>query len=194
MLYCLHGKLIYSRPVFDVHPIVAYYSRCQFLFASKDELLTVIRFTDFQVNEILKDGEIAHLTDFYNNSRELARATSQSAATPPNNRNPSQPNEPMRTAGKGDVAVTSQECAAEEKSRTQVEEPPKHSISEPDKKALVDLLGQKTAEELIEFYAKIQQNPKAAPKTRGDVSIPTIGDKSRRSQVHGVSRPSSIDG
>ncbi|KAI1153070.1 pseudouridine synthase [Nemania diffusa] len=146
------------------------------------------RFTDFQVNEILKDGEIAHLTDFYNNSRELARATSQSAATPPNNRNPSQPNEPMRTAGKGDVAVTSQECAAEEKSRTQVEEPPKHSISEPDKKALVDLLGQKTAEELIEFYAKIQQNPKAAPKTRGDVSIPTIGDKSRRSQVHGEIR------
>jgi tRNA pseudouridine13 synthase len=155
--------------------------------------LTATRFTDFQVNEITKDGEIVHLTDFYNNSRELVRATSQSATASPSVQNPSQSNEPMRTAGKDDSAVTSQECAAEEKPHTQTEEPPKDSIAESDRNTLVDLVGQKTAEELILFYAKIQQNPKAAPKAHGDVSIPTIGEKSRRSQVHGVSRPSSID-
>ncbi|KAI1168601.1 pseudouridine synthase [Nemania serpens] len=94
----------------------------------------------------------------------------------------------MRTAGGGDTAATSQERAVEEGPNTQVEEQPKDSIVESDKNALVDLVGQTTAESLTIFYAKIQQNSKAAPKTYGHVSIPTIDDKAQRSRVHGEIR------
>ncbi|KAJ8127344.1 hypothetical protein O1611_g6292 [Lasiodiplodia mahajangana] len=150
---------------------------------------TRTRFTDFQVNEITKDGEVVHLSDFHNNSRELARATSQSATTPPPvSQRPPQTDEPVRTVDEGAITIANKECPVEAKPDTQVEEPPKDSINESDKNALVDLVGLKTAEELINFYAKIQQNPKAAPKAQGDVSIPAIGDKSRRSQVHGEIR------
>lgn len=73
-----------------------------------------------------------------------------------------------------------------------VEEQPQDSIAESDKNALVELLGQTTAESLTAFYSKIQQNSKAAPKTHGNVSIPTIEDKAQRSRVHGVSELGSI--
>ncbi|KAI0097630.1 pseudouridine synthase [Nemania sp. FL0031] len=149
---------------------------------------TRTRFTDFQVNEITKDGEVVHLSDFHNNSRELARATGQTAATTPAAQKPSQSNKPVRTVDESMTAATKKERATEAKPSSQAGELPKDSINEPDKNVLVDLVGSKTAEELIGFYAKIQQNPKAAPKTQGDVSIPAIGDKSRRSRVHGEIR------
>ncbi|KAI1125009.1 pseudouridine synthase [Nemania abortiva] len=148
---------------------------------------TRTRFTDFQVNEITKNGEVVHLSDFHNNSRELARATSQSATIPPTQK-PSQHDEPVRTVDEGVNAVTKKERPAEAKTNTRDEELSKESISESDKNALVDLVGQQTADELIAFYTKIQQNSKAAPKTQGDVNIPTIGDKSQRSRVHGEIR------
>lgn len=39
-------------------------------------LLRTLRFTDFQVHEISKDGEVIHLHDFQTNARELAKAVS----------------------------------------------------------------------------------------------------------------------
>lgn len=146
------------------------------------------RFTDFQVNEITKDGEVVHLNDFYNNARELASSTNQSAPTNTSTTKISQLDKPMPPAGEGDTAATSQDRAVEEGPNTQVEEQPKDGISDSDNNALVDLVGLTTAEHLTVFYAKIQQNPKAAPKTHGNVSIPTIEDKAQRSRVHGEIR------
>ncbi|KAI1828349.1 pseudouridine synthase [Xylaria intraflava] len=139
------------------------------------------RYTDFQVNELTKDGEVVHLSNFFNNSRELARSASQGTSMLPSTYKPSQP---KNIAGEGNAAVKTQEQAAETKTNDRAEEPPKEGINEPDKNALADLVSLKTAEELIAFHARIQENPKAGPKTHGDVNISTITDKSQRSRIH----------
>ncbi|KAJ2995966.1 hypothetical protein NUW58_g1131 [Xylaria curta] len=139
-------------------------------------------YTDFQVNEITEDGEVIHLKDFYNNTRELAQATSQSAATS------SSTQKPMSTVGQDNTAIKGQDRALEEKPSTQVEESPNDSITELERNNLVDLVGQTTADELIDFYVKIQQNARATPKSQRDVIISAIGDKSQRSRVHGEIR------
>ncbi|KAI0539876.1 pseudouridine synthase [Xylaria digitata] len=146
------------------------------------------RYTDFQVNEITKDGEVVHLNDFYHNSRELARATRQGATTPSSIQKNSQPGEPGSTVGQGNSIIKSQELAIEENTNSSIEDPPKDNITESDKNALVDLVGQTTADELITFYTKIIQGSKGAAKAQGDVIIPTIRDKSQRSRVHGEIR------
>ncbi|KAI1743550.1 pseudouridine synthase [Xylaria scruposa] len=146
------------------------------------------RFTDFQVNEITQDGEVVHLKDFYNNARELSRAASQNATSPSSSQKLSQSDGPVSAVDEGNTTTKTQEGTIEEKPKTHVEEPPNGSITESDKNTLIDLVGLMTADELIELYIKIQEKSKAAPKSQGDVIIPTIGDKSQRSRVHGEIR------
>ncbi|KAI2637468.1 pseudouridine synthase [Xylaria nigripes] len=146
------------------------------------------RYTDFQVNELTKNGEVVHLGDFYNNSRELAGAASQKNITSPENLTPSQHEKLKSTIGDNNTTVKDQEQNAEGKARTEAEQQSKDSILESDKATLVDLLGQTTTNELIDFYAKILKTPKAAPKSHGDISIPPIADKTQRSRVHGEIR------
>lgn len=55
-----------------------------------------------------------------------------------------------------------------------------------DKSALIDLLGQETTDELVAFYTKIKQDPRAKPKSFGDVSIPAVTDRAKRSKIHTV--------
>lgn len=88
--------------------------------------------------------------------------------------------------------MKNQEDAIEDKPKAQVDEPLNDNITELDKNTLTDLVGQTTADELIDLYVKIQQKSKAVLKSQGGVIIPTMGDKSQRSRVHGVSRPNSI--
>ncbi|KAI0406722.1 pseudouridine synthase [Xylaria palmicola] len=151
------------------------------------------RFTDFQVNEITKDGVVVHLREFYRNARELAQATSQDGAGPSGTEKlsqpsqPSQPGEIAKTASE-DITINSQHDESEEKPSTQNAELPGGGISETDKTILVDLLGQKTADELILFYTQIQQNAKSASNSQGNVNIPTIEDKAQRSRIHGEIR------
>ncbi|KAI0506768.1 pseudouridine synthase [Xylaria bambusicola] len=145
------------------------------------------RYTDFQVNEITKGGEVVHLSDFHSNSRELARAASQNAATPTSTQQSQQPDAPKR-AQKGNGTVKGEQRIAEEKTGTPTDEIPKDGIPESDKATLVDLIGQATADELIGFYEKILQSSKTTSKGPGDVNIPSIRDKSQRSRVHGEIR------
>ncbi|KAI1313589.1 pseudouridine synthase [Xylaria venustula] len=146
------------------------------------------RYTDFLVNEITKDGEVVHLSDFHSNSRDLSQAGSQNVPAPSNPAKPTQSNEPKSSVSGETSAVKREELVSEEKAITPVEESSKDSIAESDKNALVDLVGQTTADALTMLYAKILQNPRAGPKGSGDVCIPTIGDKSERSRVHGEVR------
>ncbi|KAI0816420.1 pseudouridine synthase [Xylaria sp. FL0064] len=146
------------------------------------------RYTDFQVNEITKDGEVVHLSDFHSNSRELARAASQNAATSPSTQKQSQPAEAKSTVLEESSAVRDEEHASEDKSNTPIEESSENSITESDRSSLVNLVGQTTAYELIAFYAKILQSSKTASKSSGVINIPSIQEKSQRSQVHGEIR------
>ncbi|KAI0433976.1 pseudouridine synthase [Xylaria sp. FL1042] len=146
------------------------------------------RYTDFQVNEITKDGEVVHLSDFHSNSRELARAASQSAATSSSTQKPSQSAGAKNTVGEESNAVSGEERVSGDKSNTPIEESLKDDIAESDKSILVTLVGQTAADELIMLYAKVLQSSTTGSKGSGDVSIPSIKDKSQRSQVHGEIR------
>ncbi|KAI0446038.1 pseudouridine synthase [Xylaria telfairii] len=145
------------------------------------------RFTDFQVNEITQDGDVVHLNDFHSNARELARAASQNT-TSSSTKKPSQTDRPISAANEENTAMKNQEDAIEDKPKTQVEEPPNDNITELAKDTLSDLVGQTTADELIDLYVKIQHKSKAGLKSLEDVIIPTMGDKSQRSRVHGEIR------
>ncbi|KAK5627784.1 hypothetical protein RRF57_003499 [Xylaria bambusicola] len=146
------------------------------------------RYTDFQVNEITKNGEVVHLSDFHSNARELARATSQNPATPTSIQQTPQPDTPKSAMQKENRTIKSEQRVTEEKAGTPADETPKDDIPESDKATLVDLIGQTTADKLIRLYETILQNPKATSKGPGDVNIPSIGDKSQRSRVHGEIR------
>ncbi|KAI8625277.1 pseudouridine synthase [Xylariaceae sp. FL1651] len=146
------------------------------------------RYTDFLVHEITKDGEVVHLSNFHSNARELAQATRQITTAPPSTHQLSQPNEPESLEAEGNTSGNNQELSTVEMTGTQGGEPPKDGIPDSDQTILVDLVGQTCAGELIAFYVKVQQNPKAPHKTQGEVTIPAIKDKSQRSRVHGEIR------
>ena len=131
------------------------------------------------MNEITKDGEVVHLSDFHSNTRELGRAASHTTVTSSSTQQPPEPVAPKSTAQEGDSADKPEKPAADEA--------PKNDITESDKVALVDLLGQATADELLDFYDRVLQNSKSTQKGPGDITIPSIEDKSQRSRVHGVS-------
>ncbi|GAP89602.2 putative tRNA pseudouridine synthase D [Rosellinia necatrix] len=145
------------------------------------------RFTDFQVNEITKDGEVVHLNDFYNNTRDQARAASQGNIMPVGTPKLDEPDEPVHTTSKDDTVANISEHT-EDMPGASVDEPPTDNITESDKNALVDLVGQPSADELISLYSKIQQKSKTTSNTHGNICIPAIGDKSQRSLVHGEIR------
>ncbi|KAI0200736.1 pseudouridine synthase [Astrocystis sublimbata] len=146
------------------------------------------RYTDFQVNEITKYGEVVHLKDFYSNSGDIARSASQTASLPSSSQKSLPSSELAGPADEGTTTANTQVEATGETANMQLEEQPSDGISESDKSALTDLMGQTTTDELIAFYTTTQQDAQSAPKSPGYVLIPTIGDKSRRSRVHGEIR------
>ncbi|KAI1365209.1 pseudouridine synthase [Xylaria arbuscula] len=143
-------------------------------------MLIMARYTDFQVNEITKDGEVVHLSDFHSNTRELTRAANQATVTPSGAQQSPDPTTSRITAQEGDGGDKPGQVAADET--------PQNDINESDKVTLADLVGQATADELLSFYARILQGSKTPQKSLGDVTIPSIEDKSQRSRVHGKIR------
>ncbi|RYC61300.1 hypothetical protein CHU98_g4909 [Xylaria longipes] len=135
------------------------------------------RFTDFQVNEITHDGIVVHLNDLSNNTRELARAASQGTTSLSSTQKPSQSEGPVSTVDEEKTTIKNEEGSIEERPKTQVEEPPNDSITESDKNTLTDLVGQTTADKLIDFYIKMQQKPKVNPKSQGEEIRRIFGGK-----------------
>lgn len=66
------------------------------------------------------------------------------------------------------------------------------AISSSDQTTLVELLGQETAEKLIDLRSKADEDKKVRPKDLGAVNIAAIPDKAKRSQVHSVSLASLL--
>ncbi|KAI0887354.1 pseudouridine synthase [Annulohypoxylon maeteangense] len=116
-------------------------------------------FTDFQVNEIDKDGKVIHLQDLPVNARDSAKTESS--------RKPQ--NASSTASSHGTTAVN-------------IEKLP--SISQSDQTILTDLLGQTTTDELIDLYGKANEQKKSASKTPIFVKISAMSDKSQRSRVH----------
>ncbi|KAI1766340.1 pseudouridine synthase [Hypoxylon sp. FL1150] len=136
------------------------------------------RFTDFQVHEISKAGEVVHLHDFPRNARELSRAetSNQSIATPQAN----------QLSGVDAVATApkTQDPQQTTSSKQAEDEDNSFAISPSDRATLADLLGQDTAEKLIELHNRAGEDKKLRLKDLGTVDIAAISDKSKRSQVH----------
>ncbi|KAI2631006.1 pseudouridine synthase [Hypoxylon sp. NC1633] len=145
------------------------------------------RFTDFQVHEISKDGEVVHLHDFQTNPRELPNAgTSRQPTTRPQVSQPSLSKENKKPGADNVSAVPTK---TPESQNSAPSEQPKNgeissAISESDRTALAELLGQDTVEELVDLYGKSNENTKAKAKDLGAVKIAAISDKAQRSRVH----------
>ncbi|EMR71159.1 putative trna pseudouridine synthase d protein [Eutypa lata UCREL1] len=141
------------------------------------------RFSDFLVYEIGKDGEVVHLNDFHTSPQEYGRTdTSRQAVQKP--AIVQAPKTPMTEAGVKLESTTIPEI----KDAGKLEQPKSENTPEmaipSDKSALIDLLGQETTDELVAFYTKIKQDPRAKPKSFGDVSIPAVTDRAKRSKIH----------
>ncbi|KAI1640920.1 pseudouridine synthase [Biscogniauxia mediterranea] len=144
------------------------------------------RYTDFQVHEITKDGEVIHLKDYFTNARDLAKSVSQTApqtttSAPATTKLSSAPVSEDLAREINTATSSAKEDLAEE---SKGDQEPSTTITPSDQSLLEDLVGQATTEELVAFYTKIIQNPKAPPKSYGEVKTQSITDKAMRSQVH----------
>ncbi|KAI1268679.1 pseudouridine synthase [Xylariaceae sp. FL1019] len=144
------------------------------------------RYTDFQVHEISNDGEVVHLNDFVNNAREMARTSSQAAVPQPTVQKPTQASEPEIAASKAEVVASEHAQTDPEAEITQTEgaSRPKEYVSESDKQALVELVGETVTDDLISLNERICLLSRPLPKSGAVVKIPAIGDKAQRSRVH----------
>ncbi|CAJ2506424.1 Uu.00g005540.m01.CDS01 [Anthostomella pinea] len=219
------------------------------------------RFTDFQVHEITKEGEVLHLTDYPMHARDLPKTvpllqtTSSSASQSSKPAKPTQSQDSKGAAQdnsatggsvptegsaptngstpvEGDVSNGGNapiEGSAPTDGSTPVEgnlsnegnapidgsassggavltkgvgsdvkdtERPALGADQPmgdqgsvmviprsDETALVNILGQAAAQDLIAFFEKMKNNPRAPLKSHGEVKLPPI-DRSLRSQIH----------
>ncbi|KAI5867973.1 pseudouridine synthase [Durotheca rogersii] len=136
------------------------------------------RFTDFQVHEISKDGEVIHLHDFQTNARDTTGA-------PPARPLVVQPSQSRA------VPTTEADSIGATAANTPEIQPPINSeqpgdenttaVSTADQAILTDLLGQGPAEELINLHSNVSKDPKSDPSS---VIIASISDKAQRSRVH----------
>ncbi|KAI0603473.1 pseudouridine synthase [Biscogniauxia sp. FL1348] len=145
------------------------------------------RYTDFQVHEITKDGEVVRLKEYFTNARDLARSVSQTtpqtttdvpATTKPSSFPPVS-EDPTR-----EINSTTSSAKEELTEESKGGQDSSTAITPSDQSLLEDLVGQITTEELVALYTKIIQNPKAPPKSHGEVKTQSITDKAMRSQVH----------
>ncbi|OTB20660.1 hypothetical protein K445DRAFT_17932 [Daldinia sp. EC12] len=143
------------------------------------------RFTDFQVHEISKNGDVVHLHDFQTNARELAKPTSHQPTVKPQLDSSSQ-REEVKT-GTNTTGVIAEDGTTSQPSAN-LEQPKdgasSTTISMPDQELLIELLSKDTTEGLINLYNKANGNPKPQGKISDFVTIAAISDKAQRSRVH----------
>lgn len=143
------------------------------------------RYTDFQVHEINKDGEVLRLHDYATNAREYERQEAAKASTAEKEVSKPLVKSPEVTldnsaAPKASKPQPSDETPAEKKEN----EVPSGTVSASDVSLLVELLGQDTADGLIDLHNKIRESPKTKPKDHGSVKFPAIFDRALRGRIH----------
>ncbi|KAI1505541.1 pseudouridine synthase [Biscogniauxia marginata] len=144
------------------------------------------RYTDFQVHEITKTGEVVHLHDFYISTRDLAKSMAPQHTVAKTNDTQSSglalPAAPVRDIDT--VATSIKEESGPNTGESKGDQGPSTTITPSDQSILEELVGQTTAEALVSFYTRIIQNPKTSPKSHGEVKTQSIPDKAKRAQVH----------
>ncbi|KAK5652511.1 hypothetical protein OQA88_10416 [Cercophora sp. LCS_1] len=145
------------------------------------------RYTDFLVYEIRKDGSVIHLREFEvdEEQEKIARQFMESNAQ--NGRNFSTTHNGSRnftnyqgarnftSAGGPQGREGSNPSAAVENAV-----PPKKTISDSDKQALIKLVGDTLADELVQFDEKVQ----AKTPTGQDVTFKAVSDRAQRAVIH----------
>ncbi|RYP73176.1 hypothetical protein DL771_003812 [Monosporascus sp. 5C6A] len=143
------------------------------------------RFSDFLVYEISKDGEVVHLHDYHTNARDYTKTeTPRQAAQRPDEGQTPKTAKAESVVQPGSTTVSGPQSSIRDSGPPEAENNSSSPISSSDESILIDLLGQATTKELVAFYVKIRQNPKAKPKSLGAVVIPAISDRAKRSQIH----------
>ncbi|KAI1800058.1 pseudouridine synthase [Daldinia bambusicola] len=143
------------------------------------------RFTDFQVHEISKNGEVVHLHDFQTNARELTKSTPHQPTAKPQDVKSSQSEEVQPGAGSIEaIAMDSKTSKPSASSEQPKDGTNSITISVSDQTLLIELLGKDTTEGLINLYNKANENPKPKGKISDFVTIAAIPDKAQRSRVH----------
>ncbi|KAH6850386.1 pseudouridine synthase [Chaetomium sp. MPI-CAGE-AT-0009] len=126
------------------------------------------RYTDFLVNEIRKDGTVLHLRDFIENESPPQATDDRKVSTANLN----------KSDNKSDKSSKS------DKSDNKPDNKPKvHPISEDDRKALTELLGESTTQKLVELDENIQAKKPLDPKDRTIVFDP-VTDRAKRGTIH----------
>ncbi|KAI0383123.1 pseudouridine synthase [Hypomontagnella monticulosa] len=148
---------------------------------------TRTRFTDFQVHEIDKDGNVVHLKDFQTNIKQLAK--------PESSHQPAVTTQVAQASRSGDSKHAADNASApttdtkEPQTQGDSEQPKDEkdavpTISPADRTILVDLTGADTMEELVGLYSKANNDDKPQHKASFSVKIAAISDKGQRSRVH----------
>ncbi|GAB1320710.1 multisubstrate pseudouridine synthase 7 [Madurella fahalii] len=119
------------------------------------------RYTDFLVNEILKDGTVLHLWD-YEEDKPDAQVQNHSD----------------RNVNTGHSRKQDNNTDSKPDNKPQV-----HPISEDDRKILTGLIGETLAQKLIDFDERVQAKVALAPEDRS-VVFDAITDRGERAKVH----------
>ncbi|KAI1082281.1 pseudouridine synthase [Whalleya microplaca] len=141
------------------------------------------RFTDFQVHEISKDGEVVHLHDVPLNAKDLYKAAPRQLTTKSGATQPSQLNQASPSVDSNDTIVRENKESTTSSEQPKEQDNSNNTISSSDQTILADVLGQNVTEGLIDLYNKVSQD-KVQPKSLAAVKIPAISDKAERSRVH----------
>ncbi len=139
--------------------------------------LTWLSYTDFLVNEIRKDGTVLHLRDFQEN--EVATPVRPSSL-------PSSWLPPTLSCSNITSQAPTEPKVSTVVAPTQIENKPKvYPISDDERTAVVDLLGESVAQKLIELDENVQAKKPMAPNERSVVFEP-VTDRSTRAVIHQV--------
>ncbi|KXJ94451.1 putative pseudouridine synthase TruD/Pus7 [Microdochium bolleyi] len=141
------------------------------------------RYTDFQVNEINKAGEVVHLKEFYASAKDFAKAESsrhgsQNTTGLEQSQAPTPAESTSEAPKAGEAQLQDQEAQIKQ---------PEASVDGPtasNRVLLAELVGAETAEQLFGLHEKTIQDPKAKAQNHGTVHINAIEDKKTRSRVH----------
>ncbi|KAH9900585.1 pseudouridine synthase [Xylariomycetidae sp. FL2044] len=141
---------------------------------------TRTRYTDFQVHEIDKDGQVIHLHDYPTTARDLAKAEASHPAAQDSHSSQATQAEAPKPETHAEGSKTSEVDDKQESTASEAVE----IVTPSDKSTLTELLGGEVAEELVALYEKYLQDQKALPRSLGRVRIPALSDKTQRSRIH----------
>ncbi|KAI1340591.1 pseudouridine synthase [Xylariaceae sp. FL0016] len=142
------------------------------------------RYTDFQVHEITKEGEIVHLKDFVTSPRELQNVNVPSTGAGPLNDASLKDGGAHSTREESNDASSDRQALNPDSSEAGAGQSAAEDIPDLARSTLTPLIGAQTTQELVDLYEKIVQSQTKPSGNCGIVKISSNADKGKRSQIH----------